>query len=414
MKRILLVFSAFYLSIVASSLFAQVIPFPEEPPYNDLAPWGHTNAGTGWDTSPYLPFKYQGVWFRLMPPNGVTYNRNTNSWTFNSPGTKYPLMVFSTGAGERGTDNNKQLLHGGEAHKNAVLSNRFPGFLLFWQTENGYLDSDKIQSIINKLMTVVPIDIDRVYCEGFSRGGTVTWQFVRDLPKTWAATFPMSAASNTFYSQASVHIPARLAQGGLDTNPEPSDGNNLYAEYQEHGGNMEYFYFPTLGHGTWNTCYALPDFYEWFLKHRKNQIHVFFGKKDVCPGDPVNIQLGLTGGFDGYEWRKDGVAVGGNSNSYTATSFGSYTARFRRGTTWTEWSQPVVIGEKQPTQTPPIQTEAGRSAVIPSLDGVNAVTLVLPTGFDEYEWSICAGRWWLFFTSVACIYSSKRERPERS
>jgi hypothetical protein len=128
MKRILLVFSAFYLSIVASSLFAQTIPFPPEPPYNELAPWGHTNAGTGWDTSPYLPFKYQGIWFRLMPPNGVTYNRNTNTWTFNSPGTKYPLMVFSTGAGERGTDNNKQLLHGGEVHKNAVLSNRFPGF----------------------------------------------------------------------------------------------------------------------------------------------------------------------------------------------------------------------------------------------------------------------------------------------
>jgi predicted esterase len=386
MKRILLVFSAFYLSIVASSLFAQTIPFPPEPPYNELAPWGHTNAGTGWDTSPYLPFKYQGIWFRLMPPNGVTYNRNTNTWTFNSPGTKYPLMVFSTGAGERGTDNNKQLLHGGEVHKNAVLSNRFPGFLLFWQTENGYLDSDKIQSIVNKLLTVLPIDIDRIYCEGFSRGGTVTWQFVRDLPKTWAASFPMSAASNTFYSQASVHIPVRLAQGGLDTNPEPTDGNNLYAEYQEHGGNMEYFYFPNLGHGTWNTCYALPDFYEWFLKQRKNQIHVFYGEPLVCPGDPISVQMGLTGGFDGYEWRKDGVAVGGNSNSYTATSFGSYTARFRRGSVWTEWSAPVVVGEKPPTQTPAIQPEAGRSAVIPSLDGVNSVTLVLPTGWDDYTW----------------------------
>src|SRR5690349_7758759 len=103
MKRILLVFSALYLSIIVSS-FAQSVPFPPEPPYNTLAPWGYTQSGTNWNTTPYLPFKYQGLWFRLMPPNGVTYNRNTNTWTNANPSTKYPLLVFSTGAGERGSD----------------------------------------------------------------------------------------------------------------------------------------------------------------------------------------------------------------------------------------------------------------------------------------------------------------------
>ena len=385
MKRILLVFSALYLSIVVSS-FAQSVPFPAEPPYNTLAPWGYTQTGTNWNTTPYLPFKYQGLWFRLMPPNGVTYNRTTNTWTNADPSKKYPMLVFSTGAGERGADNNRQLLHGGEVHKNAVLSGRFPGFVLYWQTESGYLEADKIQAIVDKLVADLPVDINRIYCEGFSRGGTITWQFVRDKPKTWAATFPMSAASGSLVNAASIHIPVRLAQGGLDTNPLPADADDMIEEYDELGGNLEYFFFPTLGHGTWNTCYALPDFYEWFLKQKKNQIHIFFGENEVCPGDPISIRMGLTAGFDGYEWRKDGGGVLSTSNNYTATSFGSYQARFRRGATWTDWSDAVVVAVKQPTQTPPIQTVGIRSSVLPALDGSTSVPLQLPVGFESYTW----------------------------
>jgi len=374
--------------ISSISAFSQSVPFPTYPPssYNQLLPWGYTQVGTNFDTTPYLPFIYQGIWFRLMPPNGVTYNRNTNTWTYPN-GIKYPLMVFSSGAGERGTDNNAQLKHGGQVHMQAVQSGRFPGFTLWWQNESMYLDPIKIQSIINKLLTDLPIDIDRIYAEGFSRGGTNTWQFVRELPKTFAATFAMSAASEHFYDASMVHIPARLAQGGLDTNPLPINAYNMVDEYNETGGSLGFFYYPTLGHGTWNTCYALPDFYEWFLKHKKNQIHVFFGKSEVCPGEPVNIKLGMTGGFDGYEWMKDGVLISGaTQNDYVATSFGSYTARFRRGTTWTPWSSPVVVKEKAPTLTPPITPVAGRSVHIPSPDGSTSVTLQLPTGYEEYTW----------------------------
>jgi predicted esterase len=390
MKKFSTLLGALCLLFFANLSFGQSIPFPPEPNYNDLAPWGYSQVGTNWNTSPYLPFKYQGIWFRLMPPNGVTFNRNAGplgTWTFSEPGKLYPLMIFSTGAGERGSDNNAQLKHGGQVHMQAVQSGRFPGFTLWWQTENGYLDSNKIQSIINKLLQDLPIDIDRIYSEGFSRGGTVNWQFVRDLPRTFAATFSMSGASGSFYNIGMVHIPARLSQGGLDTNPEPIDAYNMLDNYNATGGSLELFYYPTLGHGTWNTAYALPDFYEWFLKHKKNQIHVFFGESEVCPGEPVNIKLGMTGGFSSYEWRKDGALIAGaTQNDYTATSFGSYTARFRRGSIWTEWSEPVVIQIKAPTQTPPITTVGLKSAHLPSLDGSTSVTLQLPAGYEEYTW----------------------------
>lgn len=390
MKKLIYLIGTICLSAWSSLAFSQSIPFPPEPPYNTLAPWGYTQVGTNWDTSPYLPFKYQGIWFRLMPPNGVTFNRNQGTygtWTFSEPGKLYPLMVFSTGAGERGSDNNAQLKHGGQHHRDAVLSGRFPGFTLWWQTENGYLDSDKIQGIINKLIQDLPIDINRVYCEGFSRGGTVTWQFVRDLPRTFAATFPMSAASPNFYNASMVHIPARLTQGGLDTNPEPNDAYAMVNSYAQTGGSLEFFFLPTTGHGTWNWAYNLSDFYEWFLKQKKNQIHVFFGKTEVCPGDPVNIKLGMTAGFDGYEWRRNGVTIGGaTQNDYTATQFGIYEARFRRGSVWTDWSEPVELKEKAPTQTPPIAPVAGKSVYLPSPDGSTSVTLELPTGYEEYTW----------------------------
>ncbi|MTI38373.1 fibronectin type III domain-containing protein, partial [Fulvivirga lutimaris] len=366
---------------------AQEIPFPEEnPPYNQLSPWGHSDVGTNWDTSDYLPFIYQGLWFRIIPPNGVEYNSATNSWTF-PEGEEFPLMIFNTGAGERGADNNEQLKHGGKQHRDAVVSDRFRGFVVFWQTETGFVSSASIESLVNKLINELPVNRDRVYTNGFSRGGLITWQLIRDLPHVFAAGFPMSAASNGVFNLGSIHVPVRLIQGGKDGNPTPEEAASLVAQYETNGGDIEYYLYDNLGHGTWNTAYAFSDFFEWFLDHTKNRIHVFYGFTEICPEDPVNIKLGLTAGFTAYEWRKDGVLINGaTSNEFTVTELGSYTARFSRGGNWTDWSEPVVISTKLATVTPPISVAENMSYVLPALDGSANTTLELPEGYAEYEW----------------------------
>src|SRR5688572_24886181 len=98
--------------LLALNSFSQSIPFPPNPGNTgQLENWGYEQVGTNWDTSPFLPFIYNGIDFRLMPPNGVTYTAGSKTWNFSEPGKKYPLILFFNGAGEDGHDNNNQLRH---------------------------------------------------------------------------------------------------------------------------------------------------------------------------------------------------------------------------------------------------------------------------------------------------------------
>src|SRR6476620_9890924 len=49
------------------------------------------------------------------------------------PKKKYPLIVFLHGSGERGRDNEKQLLHGGDLFLRADVRKNYPAIVLFPQ-----------------------------------------------------------------------------------------------------------------------------------------------------------------------------------------------------------------------------------------------------------------------------------------
>ena len=54
-------------------------------------------------------------------------------------GEKYPLVLFLHGAGERGSDNEKQLFHGSQMWLNPVNRENYPAFVLFpdeWHSPN--------------------------------------------------------------------------------------------------------------------------------------------------------------------------------------------------------------------------------------------------------------------------------------
>jgi len=378
-------FFLLFLTFLSFLSFSQSIPFPDlySLNQNNLEPYGHTNLGTNWDTSPFLPFAYQRRWFRLMPPNGVSYNVSAKTWNFTEPGKKYPLILFFHGAGERGTDNNNQLRHGGQRHRDAVLSNQFPGFLVYPQS----VSIEQAKSIIDKLIIELPVDVNRIYVHGLSNGGGDTWNFTIAYPGLVAATFPMSASNDNAKTQGLLYMPIRQAQGGLDNNPAPGWTQTIVDWFNTNGGHLEYFYLPTVGHGTWTTMYNRSDFFSWFLAQKKNKILVRYNRNEICPEAVVSVDMGFTTGLEAYEWRKDGVLIAGQtSHKIIATSYGSYTGRVRNRGIWSEWSDPVVVGVKATTNTPPIQVNGLRSKVLPAPDGSNTTELMLPEGYESYAW----------------------------
>ncbi|MCB9044504.1 MAG: fibronectin type III domain-containing protein, partial [Chitinophagales bacterium] len=154
------------------------------------------------------------------------------------------------------------------------------------------------------------------------------------------------------------------------------------------GANISYTEWPNLGHGCWNQSWALPEFPVYMNKAHKANPWPLFGRTEFCPGESINQVIGVMAGFDGYEWRKDGVLIpGATSNTYTATSLGVFSCRIRRGTEWSPWSpSPVELKLKGVTVPPSIQINGLFSNVIPAPDGNTGVELIVPTGYATYNW----------------------------
>ncbi|MEM9299075.1 MAG: fibronectin type III domain-containing protein [Bacteroidota bacterium] len=120
------------------------------------------------------------------------------------------------------------------------------------------------------------------------------------------------------------------------------------------------------------------------------EVYEFITKDEICPGDPIYGKLGLTAGFEAYQWRKDGnVIPGATSNELVITEYGVYDARFRRNGEWSQWSvRSIELQEKGTTITPDIQVSGFSSVVIPDAAGKDFVDLELPEGYLTYEWQM--------------------------
>jgi hypothetical protein len=319
---------------------------------------------------------------------------------FNATDTskKYPIIVFFHGVGEKGTvyDNEYQLYHGGKEYMNSVDAGTFDGFVLFPQNHSGYWGPsmyDYVAELINNFF-VPQLNVDpfRVLVGGLSGGGQATWDFIIRYPKLTAAATPISAANSTYisYLQSYKFTPLWHFQGGVDPNPPPATAQAIADAAAAVGANYKLKIYPGEGHGVWDDAWKEKDYFPFMNRGHKANPWPLYGRTEFCPGDAITDTLGLTPGFDGYEWRKDGVVIpGANSNTLVVNSLGTYDARVKSGNRWSVWSPiPVVIRIKPPTVTPDIQLSGMMSNVLPTPEGKDSVVLKLPAGYTSYVWML--------------------------
>ncbi|WP_153800794.1 fibronectin type III domain-containing protein, partial [Foetidibacter luteolus] len=360
---------------------------PATPPYGTLAKWVKTNR-LSWNTSTFKCYFYNGVAFRLRFPK--SYQHGVND------GKKYPVYLFFHGRGEKGTiyDNEYQLYHGGQSHMNAVVADKFDGFLLYPQNQtDGWGAGLTVMSefIQNYLVPQCKADRFRIIVDGLSAGGAATWKFLVANYKVPAAVLPISNTDLAYLDavQQFKFTPMWQFQGGLDKAPSPGYTQQLANGILNVGGNYKLTVYPTLGHGCWNQAWAETDYYPFLNRAYKSNPWVLFGRSEFCPGDNINVTIGVTPGFNAYEWRKDGNLISGaTGNQVTVTSVGVYSCRMRDGATlWSDWSPiPMEIKYKTSANIPSITVAGLASKVIPSLDGSTGVTLQVPEGYATYSW----------------------------
>lgn len=376
---------------------------PSTPSYGTLVKWVRTKR-MNWNTDKFKAYYYNGVAFRLRFPNNYDPSGNT----------KYPVLVMFTGRGEKGTiyDNEISLKHGARTFERDIDNGKFNGFLLHPQSTDGFWGTGHfnfLNNLINQHLVNVHADIDRVVVHGLSSGGQGVWEYISRHPKMVAAAAPMSAASTLTEQYANTtlkYLNIWLSQGGRDTNPTPYTSSRLVDIIANRGGNIKYTVYKNSGHGVWNSHYGETDFWPYVLRAHKTvpvvlsgeltlvatssskDVYEFLTKEEICPGENIQVKLGLSSGFQAYQWRKNGDVIGGaTSNEYVATSYGVYDARFKRDGVWSQWSERgIEVKEKDATVTPDIQLATLASKVLPSPDGKNKVDLQLPEGYVAYGW----------------------------
>ena len=355
---------------------------PTQPQNGYIGKWVRTRR-MNWNTDAYKAYIYKDLRFRLLYPKN--YNPSEQK--------KYPIILMLHGRGEVGDfyDNEYHLKHGGQQHLNAVKDGKWDGFVLFAQTMQSWpTDVSRLKDIVEFMSQYANVDINRVNVHGLSMGGSGTYEFLVQYPKIVASALPMSGTLNRGDFGAINNFrytPIWASQGGKDVNPAPGYTYEVIDEIEQAGGKVRLSYYANLGHSVWNTHYNEPDFFPFMTRANKTNPWPLYEKTEFCAGDPIDVTLGLTPGFSGYEWRRNGQLIAGaTSNTYRATQLGTYDARIKRGNEWSYWSpEPVVIKVKGATVTPPVQLAANASAVIPSPAG-NSTVLKLPEGYESYQW----------------------------
>lgn len=413
--------------------------------FRESAPGVKTNSFydmTSWDSSPYT----QG---NLREKNGsadafVMNYRLLFPLNYNpSYADGYPLIVMMHGAGERGNcwdatchwatrtyrpqtnnpvaptsgthpllNNDHNLTHGGAPHLDArnlaagklpndptLKTRAFPGFVLFAQNLNGW-DIAATQDALRLIRLVAKkykIDPDRIYIHGLSNGGAATYEAIKRAPWMFAAALPMSAISDGSIitkglAPAVAHIPLWTFQGGKDTSPTPFKTETYVKRFREAGANVRYSLYSNLGHGTWNTAYAEPDFFSWILAQNKSKLHVFYNNAAICGTTNQGVKLGLAAGFRAYQWEKDGqVIADATGPEYIANEPGNYRARFARVANpsegdWNQWSQVVTVTLSNPA-TPNIEITGTTYMRGPDNNSAyNKIVLKSSTTNDKYFW----------------------------
>jgi predicted esterase len=363
---------------------------PAQPQWGRIGKWVKTNR-VSWVTTDFKCYFYKGLNFRLKFPK--TYQHGV------ADGKKYPIFIFLHGRGERGTiyDNEYQLLHGAQSFKAKVDNGTFDGFLFYGQTGDGNWGPgqyDIMKELLDSLAVQVKGDLNRVIVNGLSAGGYGSWGFMQRYPQYIAAAMPMSGISTADGDATNVektkYTNIWYFQGGLDNAPAPYTANAVTTSLKNAGANLIYTLYPNLGHGTWTTAWAEPNFVPYMNKANILTPWPLGGRSEFCPGESFSIVAGIPPGFAAYEWQKDGATiVGATTNKITITALGTYTVRVKRtvGGAWSEFSPtPLVIKTKAATVTPPITIDSTSSNVLPAPDGSTTVTLKLPAGYASYEW----------------------------
>lgn len=208
---------------------------------------------------------------------------------------KYPMILVLHGAGERGNDNEKQLVHGSKLFLQDEIRTKFPAIVVFpqcpadsyWttlvrdrskypiQVNEHYAKQPNwplgaVMSLVKQLRKTERIDKKRLYIMGLSMGGFGTMETVSRKPKWFAAAAPIcGGADTTVCRRYAKRLPLWVFHGDADAVVPVALSRQLVAKLQSLDANVQYTEYQGVNHNSWDNAFADPNLIPWMMEKRK-------------------------------------------------------------------------------------------------------------------------------------------------
>jgi len=202
------------------------------------------------------------------------------------PISKYPLVIFLHGSGERGDDNEAQLQWGVmnfassqnmKMHPSIVIAPQCPKNMSWgnFSKEDMSLQPSPtepmklLMELVNESIKNLPVDTNRIYITGLSMGGFGTFDAISRYPDLFAAAVPVCGGGDVSKSASISHIPIWIFHGALDAAVDPVLSRNMVEALTKAGAYPGYTQYPEVGHFSWIAAYSDPMMMEWLYSQRK-------------------------------------------------------------------------------------------------------------------------------------------------
>ena len=204
-------------------------------------------------------------------------------------GKRYPLVMFYHGAGERGWDNYTHLNNGVKVFMKDNYRKDFPCFVIAAQCPSGlrwvdtdwHLDFHKqpdtpslplrlSMELMDSLLSVLPIDTNRLYVTGLSMGGFATWDILSRYPNKFAAGVPVCGGGDEHTANLLIHTPIWAFHGCKDELVKTKRTENMINALIKSGGHPRYTYYEKIAHNCWVAAYNDTALIPWLFSQKRH------------------------------------------------------------------------------------------------------------------------------------------------
>ena len=222
---------------------------------------------------------------------------------------KYPLIIFLHGSGERGNNNEAQLIHSGQFFLKEYEKGKSEAIVVLPQCAEGaswvgdeirqdlrtfqnlystnqYPITPPLQLVVEllqtALLTMPQINKECVSVIGMSMGGFGTFDLLARYPHLFSKAVPICGGGNL--KQAELYAPytsIKIFHGAEDKSVNPDLSRSMYDRLKSLNADVTYTEYAGIQHNSWVNTFAEPGLMRWLCSTKTNKEIRYISEQNI-------------------------------------------------------------------------------------------------------------------------------------